>query len=161
MLLEFGCDSFLCYHSHILAFSVPLLSLEFWKFSRRYPRSAQTASPTAATKMKYITLVIKFCGKCVFICAFIHQSSTNKDSQTSNIGRNKSETLFLVSSCSCLCSIFFSQVLSQEWRCSWSSADSNLIAQPGATYIRGLMVFFILLWCMTINTMYSVHCGLW
>ena len=31
--------------------------------------------------------------------------------------------MFLVSSCSCLCSIHWSQVLSREWRCSWSSAD--------------------------------------
>ena len=31
--------------------------------------------------------------------------------------------MFLVSSCSCLCSIQWSQVLSPEWRCSWSSAD--------------------------------------
>ena len=31
--------------------------------------------------------------------------------------------MFLISSCSCLCSFHWSQVLSQEWRCSWSSAD--------------------------------------
>ena len=31
--------------------------------------------------------------------------------------------MFLVSSCSCLCPIHWSQVLSQEWKCSWSSAD--------------------------------------
>ena len=31
--------------------------------------------------------------------------------------------MFLVSSRSCLCSIHRSQVLSWEWRCSWSSAD--------------------------------------
>ena len=31
--------------------------------------------------------------------------------------------MFLVSSCSCLCPIHWSQVLSREWRCSWSSAD--------------------------------------
>ena len=30
----------------------------------------------------------------------------------------------LGSSCSCLCAIYWSQVLSWEWRCSWSSADS-------------------------------------
>ena len=29
----------------------------------------------------------------------------------------------LISSCSCLCAIYWSQVLSPEWRCSWSSAD--------------------------------------
>ena len=31
--------------------------------------------------------------------------------------------MFLISSCSCLCPIHWSQVLSWEWRCSWSSAD--------------------------------------
>ena len=31
--------------------------------------------------------------------------------------------MFLVSTCSCLCAIYWSQVLSGEWRCSWSSAD--------------------------------------
>ena len=31
--------------------------------------------------------------------------------------------MILISSCRCLCSIHWSQVLSREWRCSWSSAD--------------------------------------
>ena len=31
--------------------------------------------------------------------------------------------MFLVSSCSCLCLIYWNHVLSCEWRCSWSSAD--------------------------------------
>ena len=31
--------------------------------------------------------------------------------------------MLLVSSCSCLCPIQWTQVLRQEWRCSWSSAD--------------------------------------
>ena len=31
--------------------------------------------------------------------------------------------MFLVSACSCLCAIYWSQVFSGEWRCSWSSAD--------------------------------------
>ena len=54
--------------------------------------------------------------------------------------------MFLVSSCSCLYPIHWSQVLSREWRCSWSSADrrcsnyiwvmNNLIA----SYIRDLTV---------------------
>ena len=58
--------------------------------------------------------------------------------------------MFLVSSCSCLYSIRWSQVLSREWRCSWSSADrrcsnyiweiNNFIAFSDATYIRGLTV---------------------
>ena len=59
--------------------------------------------------------------------------------------------MFLISSCSCLCAIYWSQVLSWEWRCSWSSADrrcsnhiwviNNLIACQGGTYIGGLTLF--------------------
>ena len=43
--------------------------------------------------------------------------------QTSNIRRNNSQNFFLVSSCSCLCPIRWSRVLSREWRCGWSSVD--------------------------------------
>ena len=31
--------------------------------------------------------------------------------------------MFLISSCSCLCPIYWSQLLSRKWRCSWRSAD--------------------------------------
>ena len=58
--------------------------------------------------------------------------------------------MLLVSSCSCLYPIRWSQVLSWEWRCSWSSADrrcsnyiwviNNLIACKCASYIRDLTV---------------------
>ena len=58
--------------------------------------------------------------------------------------------MILVSSCICLCPIYWSRVLSREWRCSWSSADrrcsnyiwviNNLIAYKGASYIRNLTV---------------------
>ena len=61
--------------------------------------------------------------------------------------------MFLISSCSCLCPIHWSQMLSWEWRCSWSSADrrcsnyiwvtNNFIAYLGATYNRGFMVILI------------------
>ena len=54
--------------------------------------------------------------------------------------------MFLVSSCSCLCPIHWSQVLSREWRCSWSSPDrrcsnyiwliNNLIAYWSEYHIR-------------------------
>ena len=56
----------------------------------------------------------------------------------------------LFSSCSCLCSSVWSQLLSREWRCSWSSANrrcssyiwvtNNFIANQGASYIRYLTV---------------------
>ena len=58
--------------------------------------------------------------------------------------------MILVSSCICLCPIYWSQVLSREWRCPWSSADrrcsnyiwviNNSIAYKGASYIRDLTV---------------------
>ena len=54
--------------------------------------------------------------------------------------------MFLVSYCICLCPVYWSHVLSWEWRCSWSSADNyiwvinNLIAHKGAPYIRDLTV---------------------
>ena len=58
--------------------------------------------------------------------------------------------MFLISACSCLNAIYWSQVLSGEWRCSWSSANrrcsnyilviNNLIAYWSATYIRDLTV---------------------
>ena len=58
--------------------------------------------------------------------------------------------MFIISSC--LCPIHRSQVLSPEWRCSWSSADrrysnyiwviNNCTAYRGATYIRGLTIYY-------------------
>ena len=57
--------------------------------------------------------------------------------------------MLLVSSCSCLCAIHWDQVLSREWRCSWSSANrrcsnyiwviENFVAYQGASYIRDFM----------------------
>ena len=59
--------------------------------------------------------------------------------------------MFLISSCSCLCPIHWSQVLCREWRCSWNSTTGNdpnyiwviinFITYKGATYIRGLKVY--------------------
>ena len=66
------------------------------------------------------------------------------------VAPNPKTEMFLVLSCCCLCLIHWCQVLSWEWRCSWSSADrlcsnfiwviNNLIAYWGVAYIRGLMV---------------------
>ena len=63
--------------------------------------------------------------------------------------------MFLISSCSCLCPIQWSQVISWEWRCSWSNAGrecfnyiwviKNFIAYYGATYIKGLTVHIYVL----------------
>ena len=61
--------------------------------------------------------------------------------------------MILVSSCICLCPIYWSRVLSREWRWSWSSAGrrcsnyiwviNNLIAYKCAVYIRDLTVVLI------------------
>ena len=58
--------------------------------------------------------------------------------------------MFLVLPCSCRGPIHWSRLLSQEWRCSWSSADrqcsnyiwviNNFVAYYGVSNIRGLMV---------------------
>ena len=69
--------------------------------------------------------------------------------------------MFLAPSCSCLCPIHWSQVLSWESRCSWSSADrrcsnyiwviNNFVACYGASYIRGFTVLSLLSgfkWCI-------------
>ena len=43
--------------------------------------------------------------------------------QTSNISALNPKTwMFLISPCNCICPTHWSQVLSQEWRCRWSSA---------------------------------------
>ena len=43
---------------------------------------------------------------------------------TSNIRCTRPQNLnVFVSSCSCICAIYWSQVLSREWRCIWNSAD--------------------------------------
>ena len=59
--------------------------------------------------------------------------------------------MFLVLSCNCFCQIYWSHVLSWEWKCSWSSADrrcsnyiwviNNSIVYKGATYIRDFTVY--------------------
>ena len=73
--------------------------------------------------------------------------------QFSNIWNIKSQNLSI--SCSCLCAIYWSQLLSRDWRCTWSSTNrrcsnyiwviSNFIAYYGMTYIRSLMVLFEIL----------------
>ena len=69
--------------------------------------------------------------------------------------------MFLVSPCSCLCPIHWSQALSREWRCSWSSADrrcsnyiwviNNFIAYYGALILE-------VLWYLPKNPFRSCMC---
>ena len=73
--------------------------------------------------------------------------------------------MFLVWSCSCLCSIYWIHVLSWGWKCSWSSADrrcsnyiwviNSLISHKGASYIRDFTVISVCKrdpGCDTLNT---------
>ena len=60
---------------------------------------------------------------CVQSCIFFSTCDVNLYCQTSNIRHQIPTSMFLFLPWSCLCSIHWSQVLSQEWRCSWSSAS--------------------------------------
>ena len=78
--------------------------------------------------------------------------------------------MFLISSCSCLCPIHWSQVLSREWRCSWSNADrrcsnyiwviNKFIAYGGVTHIRGLTVLAEGTMQLTRQSRVSTNCNL-
>ena len=81
--------------------------------------------------------------------------------EVSNISRTKSQHLkILVLSFGCLWRIPWSQMLSREWRCSWSSADrrcsnniwviDNFITYWDASYIRGFTAFPNLPCCLTL-----------
>ena len=77
--------------------------------------------------------------------------------ETSNISHTKLQNFFLASSCACLCPISWGELLSQEWRFSWNSANKRcsnytwvinyFIAYLAASYIRGLaLMAFISAW---------------
>ena len=64
---------------------------------------------------------------------------------TSNTSRTKSQNImFLLSSCSSLGPIHGSWVLSREWRCSWSSADTAPTTPGWSTIILPTKVWLIL-----------------
>ena len=85
---------------------------------------------------------------------FVSSLHTNKANQyllsLIYVAPNHITLVILVSSCSCFCPIQWSQVLSTEWRCCRSSADSrcvnyiwvinNFIAYQCVAYIRDLRV---------------------
>ena len=57
--------------------------------------------------------------------------------------------LFLVLSCSCLCPIHWSQVVGQEWRCSWSSAERWFSNSEWSTILSSTkMPLMLEVWCM-------------
>ena len=78
-------------------------------------------------------------------CTYCQISTVRATSQNLNVSRIALQLPL---------SNYWSQVLSCEWRCSWSSTDrrcsnyiwmiNNIIAYLGAAYIRGLTVH----WCM-------------
>ena len=54
--------------------------------------------------------------------------------------------MILVSSCICLCPIHWSQVLSREWRCSWSTANrqwSTIWLPIKVQLILGIWLYFM------------------
>ena len=61
------------------------------------------------------------CCRWCFQIESIKITSMKKEIVTSN----HITSMFLISSCRCLCPIHWSQVLSREWRCSWSSASKR------------------------------------
>ena len=77
--------------------------------------------------------------------------------------------MFLVSCCSCLCAVYWSQVLSRKWRCSWSSAGrrcsnyigviNNFIAYWGVPYVRGLTVYPLVMIVCWIWPLTTQQCG--
>ena len=56
-----------------------------------------------------------------FTQAFMHHKATVKS--LTEATPNPKTYMFLISACSCLCTIYWSQVLSGKWRCSWSSPN--------------------------------------
>ena len=65
-------------------------------------------------------------GRCLpsFLVTQGGEKCANTYRQTFNIERPKSPNSNVsLSSCSCLCPIHWSHVLTREWRCSWSGAD--------------------------------------
>ena len=81
----------------------------------------------------------------------------------------------LISSCSCLCPIHWSQMLGQEWRCTWSSADrlllgavptgfapttsewSTILLPTDVCCIWGLSVFWKTLHCSDNKSQHHTH----
>ena len=99
--------------------------------------------------------VLPHWGRVTHICSKPDHHRFREYRQISNISCTKSQNLNVSHlACSCLCPIHWSQVLSQEWRCSWSSTGrrcsnyiwvfNKLIAYSGAAYIKDLTVYFCL-----------------
>ena len=103
----------------------------------------------------------------MWYCPCARDITLNKMPKISYLDAPNPKTwMFLVSACSCLCAIFWNQVSSWEWKCSWSSAVRqcpkyvwviiNLIAFLSAFYVRHLTVGKI---CC--NLIATKHCKPW
>ena len=125
-----------------------------------------------------LSLIIKFSficqGHSYRVCIALKDMNNNYR-QFSNMRRTESQTVnvsHLV--LQLFCPIYWSHVLSWEWRCSWSSADrrcsiyswvtNNLMAHVGASNIKYFMVAVYLnttkhskAWAVCINL--GLHCA--
>ena len=107
---------------------------------------------------KYLLLVTKLFTQKLHMQSVMQQPYQNvfevQDTTVNSpiqVAPNPKTKMCLVSSCGCLCPIHWNQVLSREWRCSWSSGDrhfsnyiwviKNCIAYFGASWIRGFTVY--------------------
>ena len=132
-----------------MAYNIDLLSIRSpWRLSIDFLKSGHhnVFEVRAPVDFIYVWPILKWVPQ-----TSLHGKVLGEYHKISNIRGTKFESLmFLVSSCMCLCPIHWSQLLSREWRCSWSSADrrcfnyiwviNDFIAYYCSTYIRGLTV---------------------
>ena len=64
--------------------------------------------------------------------------------------------MFLALACSCLCAIYWSHVLSGEWRCSWCSAD-RVYTQIGYETLTGILTFKFKYHCIRFKSKQYLH----
>ena len=103
---------------------------------------------------------------CAIFGLYIRRDAHCKYRKSPSLRRTKLQN-FDVSTCSCLRLIHWSQVLSQEWRCSWMSvllqlhlSDQQMycLINWGAFYIRGLTLYRIVVIAKLQN---PIRCPKW
>ena len=116
------------FHFTSIRSTIPEIEL-FRNLTLKHPRSRSwvrskvkvtycTQYPTHAFPFRFISCLVLIQGQAIYLNGWRYR-------QVSNIRRTKSQHFkeILVLYCDCLCRIPWSQTLSREWRCSWSSAD--------------------------------------
>ena len=104
--------------------NVGVSALAFWWVMCRFYTYNHT-EPAKKWSEHYTRILIKKKKKKTFNydCERVsHLRLSDTHHQISNTSHTKI-LMFLNSSCSCLCPVHWSQMLIQEWKCSWSSAD--------------------------------------